>query len=280
MAFAKQEKDKKALDPSVQKAIDNLWTTSFIKLVEVHRGIMTDAQQMVRVAMSNGLRLTPPDAVHIATAKAHKITTIHTYDTFGGKAEELENLFGIELCAPPKPTPSLFDGTEKETSELVPVTTDSGASPIRSDEHTVTGEEAVTEEVGVKDSEETPIVGDGTDPDIDADAPVLEVLPNALSAVPVSIATSSNEPATAAANPPIVVTVVAAPSPAVELPKPDDTVDDVAAVSVDGEGSVERPTPDPIAVAAETRPADTSLPDKMPPDEVAGDSPPPESELA
>ncbi len=280
VAFAKQEKDKKALDPSVQTAIDNLWKTSFIKLVEVHRGIMTEAQQMVRVSMNNGLRLTAPDAVHIATAKANGITTIHTYDTFNGKAEELKSLFGVELCVPPKPNPSLFDEPEKEPEESVALATDAGESPVCSDEHTAPGEETVTEEVAAQETEEAPLVDDETSPAIEAGRPVTEVLPVALPAAPVAIAASSEESATSAATPPIVVTVISAPAPAVEMPKPDDSVDDVASVSVDGEGSMVRPTPVPIAVAAETRPANTSLPDKMPPDEVAGDSSPPESELA
>lgn len=164
VAFAKQEKDKKALDPSVQKAIDDLWAASFIKLVEVHRGIMKDAQQMVRVSMSNGLGLKPPDAVHIATAKAHGITTIHTYDTFNGKTEELKNLFGVELCVPPKPDPSLFDEPEKEPEEPVALAADAGASPVRSDEHAATEETGtIGDEGGGKEAEEQPLEAERPD---------------------------------------------------------------------------------------------------------------------
>ncbi len=117
VAFAKSEKDGKELDQITQKKINDFWEIgSPFTLVELHRGIMAVAAELIRLAMVNGLRLAPGDAVHIATAKENGISTVHTYDKFsddtGAKRSALSKLMGINLCDPPQPRPALFTTDE------------------------------------------------------------------------------------------------------------------------------------------------------------------------
>lgn len=81
VAFAKAEKDGKALDPEVEEAIKDLWhVESPIKLVEVSQPICELASSFVRRAMALELKLGGADAVHLATAIFVKATELHTYD--------------------------------------------------------------------------------------------------------------------------------------------------------------------------------------------------------
>ena len=81
VAFSVTERAKRQISPSEQERIASLWAdTSVIYLVEPHELIMDDAADMVRQAMQNDLRLTPRDAIHLATAKRLSIPEFHTYD--------------------------------------------------------------------------------------------------------------------------------------------------------------------------------------------------------
>lgn len=113
VAFAKAEKDGKALDSTTQEKINAFWTVgSPITLVEPHRGIMSATAELVRGAMLQSLRLAPDDALHIATAKEHGLQSLHTYDSYNNKHAELSQLSGVTICPPPPATPTLFSGHE------------------------------------------------------------------------------------------------------------------------------------------------------------------------
>lgn len=191
VAFAKAEKDGRALDAATQGKIDEFWKIgSPFSLVEPHRGIMTLAAQLVRDAMILGIRLTPPDAIHIATAKECGITTFHTYDEYKGKRQALSTMVGVSLTEPPLPRLHLFnrpetcdparsieppilsersddqpvdDATHSSPVEIVedePIAVDAGGSPVRGDEHTAAEATGGNEEdVTSEEAEETTVEG-------------------------------------------------------------------------------------------------------------------------
>lgn len=74
-----------------EEELDRLWGDPGILLVEVNRLTALEARSLVRQARAANRRLTPPDAIHLATAKRAQAGEIHTYDesllTLGSIAE-------------------------------------------------------------------------------------------------------------------------------------------------------------------------------------------------
>jgi predicted nucleic acid-binding protein len=81
VAFGKAEQDGAAPDETTLTAIEAFWLPdSPVRLVEFHRLIATDARDLVRAAHFDGKRLTPLDAVHLASAQRVGASEFHTYD--------------------------------------------------------------------------------------------------------------------------------------------------------------------------------------------------------
>jgi predicted nucleic acid-binding protein len=82
VAFAPEERDKKALSKAVDDAINALWRSpSPVKLVEFHAGIADRARDLLRTALTSGIKmLKPMDAIHLATALTLGVDEFQTYD--------------------------------------------------------------------------------------------------------------------------------------------------------------------------------------------------------
>lgn len=82
VAFGKAEQDDAAPDPNLLAAIEALWVSeSPVRLIEFHRLIALDARDLVRQArLERDERLTPLDAVHLASAQRLNVEEFHTYD--------------------------------------------------------------------------------------------------------------------------------------------------------------------------------------------------------
>ncbi|MBI4285081.1 MAG: PIN domain-containing protein [Chloroflexi bacterium] len=81
VAFAKFEQDNKALDPDIEKQIDELWTDrDTLKTVEYHHAIGIEARAIIRLGIDKGWQLKPLDAIHLATARRLQVAEFHTYD--------------------------------------------------------------------------------------------------------------------------------------------------------------------------------------------------------
>jgi predicted nucleic acid-binding protein len=82
VAFGKAEQDSKAPDATVLAAIDAFWgSESPVNLIEFHRLIAQDARELVRLArFDRDERLTPLDAIHLASAQRLQAADFHTYD--------------------------------------------------------------------------------------------------------------------------------------------------------------------------------------------------------
>lgn len=98
VAFAKQEKDRKVLDPEAEKRIDRLWAPpSPVKLVEFHSAIAKTAKDLMRDAMVRGWSLRGMDAIHLATAQLLAVKKMHTYDD---SLQKFGQLIGITIEEP------------------------------------------------------------------------------------------------------------------------------------------------------------------------------------
>lgn len=82
VAFAKFEKEGKALDPAVEASIDKLWLpNSPFTLFEVHDGITRAARDLMRKSLAElGKCPKPADAIHLVTAERCAANAFHTYD--------------------------------------------------------------------------------------------------------------------------------------------------------------------------------------------------------
>jgi predicted nucleic acid-binding protein len=81
VAYAKAEMAKRALDSAVLAGMDALWADrSAVQLVEFDQAIARDARNLLRRAVEIGRKLTPPDAIHLATAIIMNVSDCHTMD--------------------------------------------------------------------------------------------------------------------------------------------------------------------------------------------------------
>lgn len=105
VAFAKQEKDGRALDAATEARIESLWMApSPVILVEFHRLIANDARRLVRASMVQKLKLKPMDAIHMATAERMQALALHTYD---GPMMANAPLVGYPITRPEPHQPTL-----------------------------------------------------------------------------------------------------------------------------------------------------------------------------
>lgn len=106
VAFAKAEQDEEAPSEDLLAAIDAYWSPgSPVTIVEFHQLIAIDARNLVRGSrLAEGHRLTPLDAVHLASAKRLGAVDFHTYD---GKLLARNGTMGFPIREPWTPEPRL-----------------------------------------------------------------------------------------------------------------------------------------------------------------------------
>lgn len=106
VAFAKQEKDQRALIPEEEAKINNLWTPeSPVALAEFHTGVAIEARRLMRDAMASGIGLKPADAIHLATCRTLEINDFHTYD---GKLSAAAGVSQLKIGQPSLEQGELF----------------------------------------------------------------------------------------------------------------------------------------------------------------------------
>jgi predicted nucleic acid-binding protein len=107
VAYAADEKAERQLDPAVEDRIEELWKpASPIKLVEFYRQIGTEARDLMRAALVRKQRLTPVDAIHLATARRLQVAEFHTYDE---PLRAHAPFVGLTMIEPTNPQAPLFD---------------------------------------------------------------------------------------------------------------------------------------------------------------------------
>lgn len=106
VSFGKAEQDGKALDAETEKKINYLWlSNSPVKLVEFHALIAEQAKKIMRYAISEGWKLKPMDAIHLATARSIPASEIHTYENGWDK---YSSHLGINIVRPIAMQPKLI----------------------------------------------------------------------------------------------------------------------------------------------------------------------------
>ena len=100
IAYIALEKDKRTLDPAIEKRFDDFWhDDSIIELVELHDEIARLARSLMRQTIASGRRtLKPFDAIHLATAKSIGAKEFQTYNI--KDFEQLSTSTGLTVCEP------------------------------------------------------------------------------------------------------------------------------------------------------------------------------------
>ncbi len=81
VAFASSQESRHSMaDPFQTEKIDKLWFSPGIHLVEVSWFVVEEARNLMRQAREAGQQVSPQDAIHLATARRHRLGEVHTFD--------------------------------------------------------------------------------------------------------------------------------------------------------------------------------------------------------
>ena len=100
VTYAKQELERKSLDPIVEQKIEQLWhpASSPIRLVDVHEIIVREALRLLRDNLKRGWTKTrSADAIHLITAKRELADEFWSNDHAMKKWGEV---LGFKVCSP------------------------------------------------------------------------------------------------------------------------------------------------------------------------------------
>jgi predicted nucleic acid-binding protein len=112
VAFGAEEKAQRALEPATELAIDELWhPTSPVTLVEPSVLVMREARDLIRKNLADGgARLTPLDAVHLASAVRFQADRFFTYESANNRQVQWADLTGLTVEEPAVAQPPLDFG--------------------------------------------------------------------------------------------------------------------------------------------------------------------------
>jgi predicted nucleic acid-binding protein len=97
------EREQGRIDQSIEEKINDLWEdVSTVRTVDHVPHISEIAKRLIREVIPQGWKLTPKDAVHLATAQwlnrnVRSIDEFHTYDR---GLIKFEAMIGIHICEP------------------------------------------------------------------------------------------------------------------------------------------------------------------------------------
>lgn len=118
VAYVAAERAAGALSAQAEADIDGLWTPGgVVRMVELSPVVSRRARGYIREAMVNKRRLTPRDAIQIASAVVAGAVAFHTYDT---DLEKFSELAGIKISRPEAQQPLLFGGSTGAQQEARP----------------------------------------------------------------------------------------------------------------------------------------------------------------
>jgi predicted nucleic acid-binding protein len=105
VAYLTEERDAGRLSEKARDAIEALWLhPSPVRSVEFYPQLAAEARELVRRAMVQGNRLTPTDAIHLATAASWGCPDFFTYDN---ALRKFMALVGLSIGPPMNPQAQL-----------------------------------------------------------------------------------------------------------------------------------------------------------------------------
>lgn len=112
VAFGAEEKAQRVLESATELAIDELWhPTSPVTLVEPSVLVMREARDLIRKNLAGGgARLTPLDAVHLASAVRFRADRFFTYESANNRQAQWAELTGLDVQEPTVAQPPLDFG--------------------------------------------------------------------------------------------------------------------------------------------------------------------------
>jgi predicted nucleic acid-binding protein len=111
VAYGAEEKLHRALDAETESRIDGLWAPGGpVTLVEASRYVLVAARGLIRANLAAGnARLSPLDAIHLATAQIEHVAELHTYET--NRHDQWSGLISLPVVEPSVPQPPLDFGS-------------------------------------------------------------------------------------------------------------------------------------------------------------------------
>jgi predicted nucleic acid-binding protein len=103
VAYAIYEKQQNRLDPEIERILDEMWAdSSVVEIIDNGPHIARLGRDLIRQSIPNGWKLTPKDAIHLASAMWHnrnvgQIDEFHTYDD---KLKKFQTMIGIHIEDP------------------------------------------------------------------------------------------------------------------------------------------------------------------------------------
>ncbi|NJO06434.1 MAG: type II toxin-antitoxin system VapC family toxin [Chloroflexaceae bacterium] len=98
VAFVSYERSQQQLHPDIEAQIDQMWADDeVVEIADFHELIARRARDLIRKALTDGFRMKPYDATHLATAQALGVKEFHTYDD---KLDKFDTLIGIPIIRP------------------------------------------------------------------------------------------------------------------------------------------------------------------------------------
>lgn len=100
VAYGAEERLQRALDDSIERRVDELWAPGGpVTMIEASRRVLTAARGLIRVNLAAGHgRLTPLDAIHLATAEIERADELATYEK--NKHAQWTELIGLPVTEP------------------------------------------------------------------------------------------------------------------------------------------------------------------------------------
>lgn len=113
VAFAIEEKNNKALDPTVEDDINALWLPGGpVTMVEYTRSIGLSARALIRASLPSGRVLKPYDSVHLASAAFANVDEMHSYDKPLSRYAAASASLSFAMKEAPEAPSTLFDQGE------------------------------------------------------------------------------------------------------------------------------------------------------------------------
>lgn len=110
VAYGQHEKMRGVLDVRVDEALEELWKSPTVKVVEVPFFVMEKARGLIRDALTNRWVIKPMDSIHLATAMwiNHYVVNLEEFHTYDASLVKYATMIGPHIREPHVSQPNLL----------------------------------------------------------------------------------------------------------------------------------------------------------------------------